>query len=106
MKKMELYSREALERLTKKNRIWKIVVIALYAAILIAEIVLALMLTTENKSRLIYWMMGVSIAVGWVAIYFRVFRYSRGRRRRTTPAICLRVKGKSFTELSSSPTRC
>ena len=79
MKKMELYSREALERLTKKNRIWKIVVIALYAAIFIAEIVFILMLTTENKSRLIYWMMGVSIAVGWVAIYFRVFRYSRGK---------------------------
>ena len=79
MKKEELYSRAEYERLTKKNRIWKIVVISLYAAILVAELVIALMLTTENKSRLIYWMMGVSIAVGWIAIYFRVFRYSRGR---------------------------
>ena len=74
MNKIELYSRDILERQKKQNRIWKIILIALAAAAVIAEIVLFALTNTKNQQVMIYWIIGVAVVAGWIIIYFNVFR--------------------------------
>ena len=76
---VELYGDADLRRLRSKVKGWRIALCALALAALAACVIMAALTETANAARMELAAVSVSIAAGWLIIYFGIFAAAAGR---------------------------